>query len=81
MEGGDGVADFAALLARGVEVGTVDNSPPVEVATVPRPDPEVALWRTEAVVDDLHRRLARFRKRACAGDSPPLARARTRTRY
>ena len=81
MEGCDGVADFAALLARGVEVGAIDNSPPVKVAAVPCLDAEVAFERTEAVVDDLHRRLARFRERACAGDSPPLARARTRTRY
>ena len=81
MEGGDGVADFAALLARGVEVGAVDNSPPVKVTAVPRPDAEVAFERTEAVVDDLHRRLASLTERACAGDSPPLARVRTRTRY
>ena len=81
MESCDGVADFAAPLARGVEVGAVDNPPSVEVAAVPRPDPEVASFRAEAVGDDFSRRFARFFERAGAGILPPLARARTRTRY
>ena len=81
LKGSDGVADFAAPLARGIEVGAVDNPPPVEVAAVPCPDAEVAAFRAEAVGDDLRRSFTRLAERACAGDSPPLARARTRTRY
>ena len=81
MESCDGVADFAAPLARGVEVGAIDNPPPVEVAAVPCPDAEVAAFRTEAVGDDFRRRFARFFERAGADVLPPLARARTRTRY
>ena len=81
MEGGDGTADFAAAFARGVEVGAVDNPPPVEVAAIPRPDAQVTAFRAEAVGDDLRRSFARLAERACARKSPPLARARTRTRY
>ena len=73
--------DFAAAFARGVEVRPVNDAVAVKVAAVPRPDAEVAFERTEAVVDDLHRRLARFAERACARNAHPLARARTRTRY
>ena len=79
LEGGDGVADFSAPLARGIEVGAVDNPPPVEVTAVPCPYAQVAAFGAEAVGDDLRRRFARLAERACA--HKPLARARTRTRY